>query len=133
VAAKKVRPQDRQFRSVELEAALQAQDAVRVAFALRNDRVAVPLLNAPGPDQVRVFRRGESDRYMLLLFSSAQSYVRMVPTETNQRVVMYDAAQLRAFLEQNAGVLEAVWFDVAGPHPMQSAPADVLEALTLSD
>ncbi len=133
MVAKKVRPHDKQFRSVELEAALEAQDAVRVAFALRNDRVAVPLLDAPGPDQVRVFRRGDSDTYMLLLFSSASTYVQMVPSESNQRVVMYDAVELRAFLEQNIGVLEAVWFDVAGPHPMQSSPTDVLEALALEN
>ncbi|MCU1596265.1 MAG: dehydrogenase, partial [Glaciihabitans sp.] len=29
------------------------------------------------------------------------------------------------------GVLEAVWFDVAGPHAMQADPADVIAALTL--
>jgi len=28
-------------------------------------------------------------------------------------------------------VLEAVWFDVAGPHPMQAAPADILAALAV--
>ena len=42
------------FRSDALAAALEAQDAVAVAFALRNDRVAVPLLGGDEP-QVRVF------------------------------------------------------------------------------
>jgi hypothetical protein len=129
--AAKIQAGDPAFRSTELEQALEAQDTARVAFALRNDRVAVPLLDVPGDPQVRVFRRGESDRYMLLLFSSAETYVRMVPTESNQRVIMYDGPTLREFLEQNIGVLESIWLDVAGPHAMQAEPTDVLAALQL--
>ena len=120
-----------EFRSERLAAALEAQDAVAVALALRNDGVVVPLLDVEGPPQVRVFRRGESDRYMLLLFSSAETYVAMVPSEDRHRVITYDAPTLLEFLRQNEGVLEAVWFDVAGPHAMQAAPADVIEALAL--
>ena len=113
----------------QLAAALEKQDAAAVAFALRNDHVIVPLLPVDGPPQVRVFRRGESDKYMLLLFSSPEAYVAMVPQETDHRVLPYDAATLLEFLEQNLGVLEAVWFDVAGPHAMQAEPQDVLDAL----
>lgn len=120
-----------QFRFAELAHALEAQDAVAVALALRNNGVVVPLLDVDGPPQVRVFRRGDSDKYMLLLFSSAETYVAMVPTETNHRVLTYEAPTLLEFLKQNEGVLEAVWFDVAGPHAMQAAPADVIEALEL--
>jgi hypothetical protein len=123
---------DPSFRSENLAAALEAQDAVAVALALRNDRVIVPLLPVDGPSQVRVFRRGESDRYMLLLFSSAETYVRMLPQESDHRVAAYNREQLRDFLAQNEGVLEAVWFDVAGPHAMQATPRDVLDALELS-
>jgi hypothetical protein len=115
-----------------LDAALERQDAAAVAFALRNDRVIVPLLITEGPAQVRVFRRGESDKYMLLLFSSPQTYIAMVPDEPEHRVLPYDGATLREFLEQNIGVLEAVWFDVAGPHAMQAEPQDVLDALRLT-
>ena len=115
----------------DLAQALQAQDAARVAFALRNGTVTVPLLPVDGPPQVRVFRRGEADQYMLLLFSSPETYATMVPEETELPVVDYDAAELRDFLEQNIGVLEAVWFDVAGPHAMQATPQDVLDALRL--
>lgn len=119
------------FRSEALESALEAQDAVAVAFALRNDRVAVPLL---GDDaQVRVFRRGDADSYMLLLFSSLDSYQLMLPEESDLQVAAYDGAALKDFLAQNIGVLEAVWFDVAGPHAMQATPQDVLDALQLSD
>ena len=117
--------------SEQLAAALEAQDAVAVAFALRNDHVVVPMLPVNGPPQVRVFRRGDADRYMLLLFSSPENYRTMVPDEDDHRVLAYDAAALREFLAENIGVLEAVWFDVAGPHAMQAAPQDVLDALLL--
>jgi SseB protein N-terminal domain len=112
-----------------LDAALERQDAAAVAFALRNDHVIVPLLVVDGPAQVRVFRRGEADKYMLLLFSSPQTYIAMVPEEPEHRVLPYDRATLTDFLEQNIGVLEGIWFDVAGPHAMQADPHDVLEAL----
>jgi hypothetical protein len=118
-------------KSEALERALEAQDAVAVAFALRNDHVMVPLLPVDGPPQVRVFRRGDADRYMLLLFSSPETYAAMAPEETDQRMLAYDGAALRDFLTQNVGVLEAVWFDVAGPHAMQATPQDVLDALEL--
>lgn len=136
MAAKKIRGRligadDPQYRSEALANALEAQDAVAVALALRNDRVIVPLLAGKGPAQVRVFRRGEADKYMLLLFSSAENYVAMLPKETGHQVIAYTADELRKFLAENIGVLEAVWFDVAGPHPMQSAPQDLLDALEL--
>ncbi len=117
--------------SAQLATALAAQDAVAVAFALRNDHVVVPMLPVDGPPQVRVFRRGEADRYMLLLFSSPETYKQMIPEESDHRVLAYDAAALRDFLAENIGVLESVWFDVAGPHAMQAAPQDVLDALQL--
>jgi hypothetical protein len=131
VAAKKIRAADNKFRSEALARALEAQDTVAVALALRNEGVVVPLLDVEGPAQVRVFRRGDADKYMLLLFSSAETYVRMTPAEPEHRVLKYDAPTLLEFLQQNEGVLEAVWFDVAGPHAMQAAPADVIEALAL--
>jgi hypothetical protein len=130
--AKKTTPRNPEFRSEALEAALKAQNAAAVAFALRNDKVIVPLLPVEGPPQVRVFRRDDADKYMLLLFSSAQTYVRMLPNETDHRVLAYDRETLRDFIETNIGVLEAIWFDVAGPHAMQAAPQDVLDALVLS-
>jgi hypothetical protein len=114
-----------------LAEALEAQDAVRVALALRNGTVTVPLLPVEGPPQVRVFRRGDADRYMLLLFSSPETYVAMVPEEPEHPAASYDAAALKDFLATNLGVLEAVWFDVAGPHAMQATPQDVLDALEL--
>ncbi|MEL0625889.1 SseB family protein [Salinibacterium amurskyense] len=133
--------QSAEFSSPMLAQALEAGDPMSVALALRNDRVMVPMLvdvssgedAAEGAEpQVRVFRRGEADKYMLLLFSSVDTYVAMLPEETDHQVVAYRADDLRAFLETNKGVLESVWFDVAGPHTMQASPDDIVDALTLS-
>lgn len=123
---------EEELRSKLLAAALESQDAVAVAFAIRNEHTIVPLLPVDGPPQIRVFRRTEADKYMLLLFSSADAYARMLPNETDHRVLAYDGKTLREFLESNIGVLEAVWFDVAGPHPMQATPEDVLHALSIA-
>jgi hypothetical protein len=114
-----------------LAAALEAEDVVAVALALRTVGVVVPLLPAEAADQVRVFRRGDADKYMVLLFSSTSTYEAMVPEESELPVAIYHAPELLDFLKQNEGVLEAVWFDVAGPHAMQAVPADVIEALEL--
>jgi hypothetical protein len=116
---------------VSLAEALETQDPVAVALAIRNGTVTVPLLPFDGDPQVRVFRRGDADKYMLLLFSSPETYAAMVPEEDDLRTVEYDAAALKDFLAQNSGVLEAVWFDVAGPNAMQATPQDVLDALQL--
>jgi hypothetical protein len=118
-----------------LATALEAEDVVAVALALRSAGVIVPLLPEEGSDgdasQVRVFRRGDADKYMLLLFSSSATYEAMLPEETDPPVTVYNAATLLDFLQQNEGVLETVWFDVAGPHAMQAEPADVIAALKL--
>jgi SseB protein N-terminal domain len=129
--ARPISANDRNYSAPLLAAALAKQDTAEVALALRNGKVVVPLLDVRGPDQVRVFRRDDADKYMLLLFSSAENYVKMVPTETNQRVVMYDGPALLDFLEQNQGVIEAVIFDLAGPNAMQAEPAEVIRALKL--
>lgn len=115
-----------------LAEALATKNAVNVALALRNGTVCVPLLPVDGEPQVRVFRRSDSDRYMLLLFSSPERYAEMVPHESDLRTTEYDASTLRGFLADNVGVLEAVWFDVAGPNAMQAEPQEVLSALELS-
>jgi hypothetical protein len=145
--------QSAEFSSPMLAQALETGDPVAVALALRNDIVIVPLLSgstddsdsdsdgaeesadgvrSTGGPHVRVFRRGDADKYMLLLFSSVATYAAMLPEETDHQVVAYRADDLRAFLETNRGVLESVWFDVAGPHVMQASPDDIVQALTLS-
>lgn len=117
-------------RSDVLATALANQDVAAVAYALRNDVMIVPQLVVNGvAEQVRVFGREGSDKRMLLLFSSAENYVRMVPDEPDPQVMVGDAQWLREFLTVHSQVLEMVFFDIAGPHVMQAAPADLLAAL----
>lgn len=117
-------------RSEPLAAALAAQDVAAVAFALRNDIVIVPQLVVNGQgEQVRVFGREGTEKRMLLLFSSAENYARMVPDEPDPQVMVGDAQWLRDFLTVHQSVLEMVFFDIAGPHVMQAAPADLMSAL----
>lgn len=115
----------------QLADALASQDSAAVAFALRNGEVIVPLLVQPGPSQVRVFRGADSDAFTLLLFSSAENYLAMLPQEKDLRVLTYDRAQLVEFLETHVDSLETAWFDVAGPAPMQADPRELLAALVL--
>jgi hypothetical protein len=114
--------------------ALASQDSVQIALALRRDGVLVPMLPSPGGAQVRVFRRDDSDRYMLLLFTSDDTYNAMLVEQhdADERVSqLYQAAELLDFIKQNEGVLEIVWFDVAGPNATQASPADIIAALEL--
>jgi hypothetical protein len=117
-------------RSDALAVALAAQDVVAVAYALRNDVVIVPQLVVNGQaEQVRVFGREGTDKRMLLLFSSAENYVRMLPEDPNPQVMVGDAQWLREFLTVHQRTLEMVFFDIAGPHAMQADPADLMKAL----
>ena len=117
-------------RSDALAAALANQDVAAVAYALRNDVVIVPQLVVKGSaEQVRVFGREGSDKRMLLLFSSGENYARMIPDEVNPQVMVGDAQWLSEFLTVHKNTLEMVFFDIAGPHVMQAAPADLLKAL----
>ena len=38
-------------------------------------------------------------------------------------------ASLKTFLQAHRDEITTVFFDLAGPHPMQASPADVLAAL----
>ena len=117
-------------RSEPLAAALAAQDVVAVAYALRNDVIIVPQLVVNGrAEQVRVFGREGSDKRMLLLLSSTDNYARLLPDDPDPRVMVGDAQWLREFLTVHEQTLEMVFFDIAGPHVMQAAPADLMRAL----
>ena len=114
--------------------ALAAQDNVAIALALRKDGVLVPMIPSPGGDQVRVFRPGDADGYMLLLFTSDEAYKAMLVEQhdAEERVSkLYQAPELLDFIKQNEGVLEVVWFDIAGPNATQASPADIIAALEL--
>ena len=117
-----------------LAEALEAQDSVAVALALRNDGVLVPMIPSPGGDQVRVFRPEDADKYMMLLFTSDETYAAMMveQQDAEERVSqIYQAPELLDFIKQNEGVLEVIWFDIAGPNAMQASPADIIGALEL--
>ena len=114
--------------------ALAAQDNVAIALALRNEGVLVPMIPSPGGDQVRVFRPEGADKYMLLLFSSDDTYEAMLveQSDAEERISrLYQAAELLDFIKQNEGVIEVVWFDIAGPNATQAGPADIIAALEL--
>ena len=80
-------------------------------------------------EQVRVFGRENTEKRILLLFSSADAYAAMVPDDPHREVMLYDSDALRAFLEVHLDVLEQVFFDIAGPHTMAATPEDLLKAL----
>lgn len=125
------KPSQPAFRSEQLEEALASQDVAAVAFALRHDVVVVPRLVTGRKDdeQVRVFGRENTDKRILLLFSSADAYAAMVPDEKTRLVMLYNAEKLRDFIEAHLDVLEQVFFDIAGPHTMAANPEDLLKAL----
>ena len=51
------------------------------------------------------------------------------PAALPAAVGLQSPAWLRAFLGAHADEITTVFFDIAGPHAMQAAPADVIAAL----
>jgi hypothetical protein len=115
-----------------LAAALAAKDNLAIAMALRADGAVVPILEADGHSTVRVFRVGDADKYMLLLFSSPEAFAAMVPEEDDPKSRVYTADELLDFIRANLGVLDIVWIDIAGPDATQAAPSDIIAALELA-
>ena len=121
------------FRSQALADALESQDMAAVAFALRNDRVLVPLLTAGARDkptdagEVWTYRQPETGRLALLLFSDAAHKPAALPPV----VGLQDGVWLHTFLRTHGSEIETVFFDIAGPHPMQSTPDELLRVLAL--
>ena len=105
-----------------------------IALALRRDGVLVPMIPSPGGNQVRVFRPEDADKYMLLLFTSDETYSAMLVDQDeaeNHVSQLHSSAELLDFMKQNEGVLEVIWFDIAGPNATQASPADIIAALEL--
>jgi hypothetical protein len=102
-------------------------DAAADTAALADRDSAEPVSDVA--EQVRVFGRENTDKRILLLFSSAEAYAAMVPDDPDLEVMLYDSDALRAFMEVHLDVLEQVFFDIAGPHTMAAAPEDLLKAL----
>src|SRR3954467_2404415 len=115
------------FRSQALADALEHQDMAAVALALRNGNTVVPLVK-PGPrdnpldaGEVWTYRSPETGELALLLFSDAVNKPENLPPA----VGLQSPEWLRAFLGANADLITTVFFDIAGPHPMQASPAEI--------
>lgn len=127
-AKKKALPE---FRNPQLADALQTQDMAALAFALRHGPTVVPLMRAGDRDDPRdvgeiwTYRDPSTGDVALLLFSDAAHKPEALPAH----VALQSPAGLRAFLGAHESTITTVFFDIAGPHPMQAAPADVIAAL----
>ncbi|HET6299995.1 dehydrogenase [Microbacterium sp.] len=120
-----------EFRNTQLADALQTQDMAAVAFALRHGPTVVPLLRAGQRDdpldagEVWTYRDPRTGDVALLLFSDAANKPESLPPA----VALQSPAWLRAFLATHENEITTVFFDIAGPHPMQASPADLIAAL----
>ncbi|MFG6402199.1 MULTISPECIES: dehydrogenase [unclassified Microbacterium] len=120
-----------EFRNTALSDALQTQDMAAVAFALRHGPTVAPLLRVGDRDDPRdagevwTYRDPNSGEIALLLFSDAAHKPESLPPE----VALQSPAWLRAFLEAHESEITTVFLDIAGPHPLQATPTDLLAAL----
>lgn len=134
MAAKKKRlkkPAPEEFRSEALALALEHQDMAAVALALRHGNTVVPLIAAGARDnpldggEVWTYRDQKTGEVALLLFSDARNK----PANLPPAVGIYSPAALRAFLTRHRETITTVFLDIAGPHPMQAPPEELLQAL----
>jgi hypothetical protein len=127
--AKRPAPQD--FRSEALAQALEKQDIAAVALALRNGNTIVPLIKPGARDnpldsgEVWTFRDPNTGEVALLLFSDAKNK----PDNLPPGVGIYSPIWLKSFLTTHRDTITTVFLDIAGPHPMQAAPDELLKAL----
>lgn len=120
-----------EFRNTQLIDALQTQDMAAVAFALRHGPTVVPLMRPGDRDnpldvgEVWTYRDPDTGEIALLLFSDAAHKPATLPPG----VALQSPGWLRAFLGAHEHEITTVFFDIAGPHPMQAAPTDLIAAL----
>jgi hypothetical protein len=120
-----------EFRSEALAQALERQDIAAVALALRHGNTVVPLSKPGDRDRpldsgdVWTYRDSSTHEVALLLFSDAANK----PANLPPTVGLQGPEWLRAFLARHEDEITMVFFDIAGPHPMQAAPADLRLAL----
>ena len=131
MAGKKRPKQELEFRNTQLADALQTQDMAALAFALRHGPTVVPLLKPGQRDDPRdagevwTYRDPRTGDLALLLFSDAAHKPAALPPA----VALQSPAWLRAFLGAHREEITTVFFDIAGPHPMQASPSDLIAAL----
>lgn len=122
-----------QFRSEALAQALEKQDMAAVALALRNGNTVVPLMRPAGRDnpldtgEVWTYRDPDTSEVALLLFSDAAHKPATLPPS----VGLQSPGWLLAFLRTHQDEITTVFLDIAGPHPMQASPGDLIDALAL--
>ncbi|MEV5070616.1 dehydrogenase [Microbacterium sp. LMI12-1-1.1] len=120
-----------EFRNTQLADALQTQDMAAVAFALRHGPTVAPLMRPGDRDnpldvgEVWTYRDPKTGDIALLLFSDAAHK----PASLPPGVALQPPAWLRAFLAAHEDEITTVFFDIAGPHPMQASPTDLIAAL----
>jgi hypothetical protein len=125
------KPSDLDFRNTALADALQTQDMAAVAFALRHGPTVAPLIRVGALDDpldagdIWTYRDPGTGDVALLLFSDAAHKPATLPPD----VALQSPAWLRAFLSAHETAITTVFFDIAGPHPMQASPTDLLAAL----
>lgn len=131
MASKRPRKPAPEFRSEALAEALERQDMAAVALALRNGNTVVPLIKPGQRDnpldsgEVWTYRDPNTGEIALLLFSDAANK----PANLPPAVGLNSPAWLRAFLTRYVDTITTVFLDIAGPHPMQASPRDLLDAL----
>ncbi|WP_169583204.1 MULTISPECIES: dehydrogenase [Microbacterium] len=131
MAGKKRAKKGLEFRNTQLSDALQTQDMAAVAFALRHGPTVVPLIRPGQRDnpldggEVWTYRDPRTGDVALLLFSDAANKPATLPPG----VALQSPAWLRAFLGAHEDEITTVFFDIAGPHPLQASPADLIVAL----
>lgn len=119
------------FRSQALAEALERQDMAAVALALRNGNTVVPLMKPGDRDrpldagEVWTYRDPSTGEVALLLFSDARNK----PANLPPAVGLQGPEWLGAFLRRHSEQITTVFLDIAGPHPMQASPAELLAAL----
>ena len=120
-----------EFRSEALAQALEKQDMAAIALALRNGSTIVPLVSAGARDnpldsgEVWTFRDPKTADVALLLFSDARNKPENLPPA----VAAYSPEWLTSFLTTYRDTITTVFLDIAGPHPMQASPEELLLAL----
>ncbi len=131
MAGKKRAKPPLEFRNTQLADALQTQDMAALAFALRHGPTVVPLMKPGQRDnpldagEVWTYRDPNTGDLALLLFSDAANKPAALPPG----VALQSPGWLRAFLGTHEAEITTVFFDIAGPHPLQATPADLIAAL----
>ena len=120
-----------EFRNTQLADALQTQDMAAVAFALRHGPTVVPLMKAGARDnpidtgEIWTYRDPKTGDIALLLFSDSAHK----PASLPPAVALQSPGALRAFLGVYGDEITTVFIDIAGPHPMQATPEEIIRAL----